>query len=878
MSTSTVNEEGDVEFVSEGPLRPVLEYIDLLSDGEDEAGVCMNEDEVDRQKAQAASTLDRLARQVAVQKKKRAEKCKAFKEKVILQQAHGRRELADSHCSSEDSNDAKRCVAMWLKMPGLKPGVINTGTDWSRRSAALPVRHSPQNCPVLNCGRVYDCVPLLDGHLKRFDHSPCDPTIMLKGSPAPVYACVACARHFETKELWRSHMASKISSDASGHVSSQTCQMIACFACPACFLFFNIKDECLQHMAAKSHFTHSISLSGIVSEPAPIPVPQYVKNRLIALSKEVSFRVKCTICSKVLTSHMEAKAHFNVQCRQGYATAEADQTLTQIMKQLMVLGQCLSCTKIFFHQKDIDEHKEQTLHETQIIKSVEQALLVYSNYREIQRNLKVTPSQSSKRTSAASLHSDIEEKHDSIWSPAKRKRIFSSSSQTKLNGFTKVAFFCECGLKYMDEDTVSKHLLAINQIFYKCAVCGKLMSESSIARLHMSRFHGGNHLSNFTYNCRKCSVEMPRLEDIMSHVALSHHGHTYFEEREDTSEDVLSGPSQKACSSTESRAPVSIPPTSKAEERWMCRMCEDMFESEEAVHEHCSDLSSHSFQRFMCGHCPQKFFKESTLRRHCANEHNNQLAIRYFCGLCDSMLYDSHQEFMNHYTSLHSRDYFHFAKKESSSPIPQASIELPTTSKSLSQHCLCMGFQKSKDETKSTYTRCMKLLATEGKCTYACHRCEAKTHSYAEIRTHMYLKHESMGKDKSFDVTCVLCSLSLKDVPSFHLHYHALHCSLEPCVSSRINKASSSFVEEPAIAKIVNAKEIFPDTDAEEFKSVKEIIISSPDSTEEDLKKSQDTFDDEMKLALALSAEEAKKPTEFEQDMEEAVKRSLLDF
>lgn len=42
----------------------------------------------------------------------------------------------------------------------------------------------------------------------------------------------------------------------------------------------------------------------------PIPVPRYAKNRLIALCKDIAFRVKCTACSKVLTSHMEAKAHF----------------------------------------------------------------------------------------------------------------------------------------------------------------------------------------------------------------------------------------------------------------------------------------------------------------------------------------------------------------------------------------------------------------------------------------------------------------------------------------------------------------------------------------------------------------------------------------
>lgn len=43
---------------------------------------------------------------------------------------------------------------------------------------------------------------------------------------------------------------------------------------------------------------------------APIPVPRYAKNRLIALCKDVAFTVKCTTCAKVLTSHMEARAHF----------------------------------------------------------------------------------------------------------------------------------------------------------------------------------------------------------------------------------------------------------------------------------------------------------------------------------------------------------------------------------------------------------------------------------------------------------------------------------------------------------------------------------------------------------------------------------------
>lgn len=44
----------------------------------------------------------------------------------------------------------------------------------------------------------------------RFDHSPCDPTIHLKGSPSELFACVACGQHFQTKEAWRKHLESKV--------------------------------------------------------------------------------------------------------------------------------------------------------------------------------------------------------------------------------------------------------------------------------------------------------------------------------------------------------------------------------------------------------------------------------------------------------------------------------------------------------------------------------------------------------------------------------------------------------------------------------------------------------------------------------------------
>lgn len=46
--------------------------------------------------------------------------------------------------------------------------------------------------------------------LIRFDHSPCDPTINLKGCPSELFACAACARHFQSKEEWHKHLESKV--------------------------------------------------------------------------------------------------------------------------------------------------------------------------------------------------------------------------------------------------------------------------------------------------------------------------------------------------------------------------------------------------------------------------------------------------------------------------------------------------------------------------------------------------------------------------------------------------------------------------------------------------------------------------------------------
>ncbi|TRY65233.1 hypothetical protein DNTS_014047 [Danionella cerebrum] len=840
-SATSEDLEDEVEFVSEGPLRPVLEYIDLLSDGdgedkeEDGASSAANpiEDQVDLQRAQAVSTLDRLAQQVALEKQERAEKCKAFKEKMISQQAHGRRELSISH---GDSADAKRCVDIWLKMPGLKPGSISAGSLWrQQRMVPAEARSTPQMCPVINCRRRFDNAALLQGHLKRFDHSPCDPSITLRGVlELGISACVCCGRHFPSEEAWRQHQCL-----SEGPAVSRSRQTIVCFACPTCCFLFNSREQCNSHMSASRHQRRAISLSDETAPVGPVPVPEFVKKRLLELCKEIRFSVRCTICSQPLTSHMEATAHFNVNCRKGSAIATAEQTVVDVMRKMAIVAHCTTCPKVFYSSEEMEQHRGESSHAVKRVGRLDVALLLYS---------------------------DSQTRKDPSMPSAKRRCLENLQSQTKRGKpHPPLAWFCECGLRFTEEEEARKHLQSINQIFHKCGVCGKLMGEPSITHLHMSRFHGGAHLSNFLFYCRKCKVEMPRMEDIMAHIGIRHKGHCYYREREDT---VTDRHAAKASTSVETEARSVSPPKP---ESWLCRMCEDLFDSEATVKAHCGDLSSHSFQRFACGHCPQKFFKDSTLRRHCAIEHNGDVALRYYCGLCDSMLFDSEREFQEHYGSLHSQDYYCMEERTNASRTGNTGINTDST------RCPCMASEKSKVEQKAVFTECMKQLAAEKKCKYRCEQCDENTQSYSSMKAHVLLKHQMQGAGKSFHVVCVTCSEVHSNVAMFHSHHHERHCDLNPCSDSRLDRERDAA---PATCCTITAEEICPQNNAEEFEDVKRAWSSAvPDGIKGSGDNGDDnTFDQDLKKAMALSLEEARIIETMNKELEEVLKRSMEDF
>lgn len=216
-SESTTDEnEDDIQFVSEGPLRPVLEYIDLVSSDDEEPSTSHSDenfkckDYIDHQKDKVALTLARLARHVEVEKQQKEEKNRAFREKIDFQHAHGLQELEFIQGHSE-TEAARQCVDQWLKMPGLRTNAANSGTKRSfQRGGRMWRSEKPILCPIMHCNKEFDNGHLLLGHLKRFDHSPCDPTITLHGPLANSFACAVCYEHFVTQQQYKDHLLSRV--------------------------------------------------------------------------------------------------------------------------------------------------------------------------------------------------------------------------------------------------------------------------------------------------------------------------------------------------------------------------------------------------------------------------------------------------------------------------------------------------------------------------------------------------------------------------------------------------------------------------------------------------------------------------------------------
>uniref|UniRef100_UPI00398E871C E3 SUMO-protein ligase ZNF451 isoform X2 n=1 Tax=Pristiophorus japonicus TaxID=55135 RepID=UPI00398E871C len=808
MSADKHESEEEVIFVSEQPLRPVLECIDLSSDEDGEGNIARRKrkpkDHIDWQKEKVLSTLDRLARHVEVEKQLKEEKCKAFQAKVDSQHAHGMQELEFIQGQSA-TEEARRCVDGWLKAPGLKPGVVSFGRGAGRRHTDAMVTTDPIDCPIMNCNRKFDNQHLLLGHLKRFDHSPCDPAITLHGSPSTLYVCVACCQRFINLQKYEDHLALQVDLlDPEGHRRDLEPQITQCFACPSCYLLFNLRDECLQHMAKTNHFLQTHKLSGEQGMRCPLPFPNYAKKLLISLCQEVPFQVKCTACQQMLRTHVELTAHFRTRCRRAGPVAVSAKDISQVAVIFKVKGRCLDCRKLFVDENQINQHTQQTMHNVQWIRTLEKAILEFCQFNEksstpsdlrmVLDHSKAKKSSPFKRPLAETWPGTRE---PSVPNSGKRCRrecndVYVKEEKAESEDFPRVRlWFCECCRRFDTEKAVEKHVMAANGIRHKCLVCGKLALDAGIIGLHMSRSHGGAHLTHFNFWCDGCLAEMVTRDDLMSHIVECHSGHAYYYEKEVDEDELMAlepSSSKSAWRSVDLEGKdgkgLQLEPNSPergaaavAAGLWQCRLCEEMFESEESVAQHCGCLANHQFHKYSCGFCKKHFHKVETLYRHSRDQHDNKLSVKYFCGLCDDIEFNSEGEFLEHYKTFHAADYV-FVECRDTAADKEAEGELAAPEEHVRLSCGCRLLYSVKKLRKEDSRRCAQNLLGQGKLWFRC-SCSATAQSEEDFLIHLAEHHGAReAGGGSVAIKCI-CGKDFSDCDSAQMHYHSKHCTLQ---------------------------------------------------------------------------------------------------
>ncbi|NWH66272.1 ZN451 ligase, partial [Geococcyx californianus] len=509
--------------------------------------------------------------------------------------------------------------------------------------------------------------------------------------------------------------------------------------------------------------------------------------------------------------------HSRTRCRNSGPVAVSKKSISQVAEIFKTKGYCENCDQLFADINEITKHKQTTQHDIRALTTMEESILMFCHINGknkdqshlchvvdrsrplLKRRLSSSESTSEKGCTPSKCNSNLKDENED-----------DVANQRQGSACKVKAWFCECVQKFFTEESVEKHILAANRICHKCAVCGKLAENSSIIRLHMSRFHGGAHLTNFLLWCRACSVDL-REEDIMGHVSECHGGHSYYYEQEALEDEPMPSVSDAACiSAGESKgcvpSPVELSPErSPVLGKWQCRICEEMFESEESIKQHCMSLESHAFHRYSCGLCRNHFRKVGTLQRHFQEHPNQEVQIKYFCGLCGNLFFDTEEEFLFHYEEIHSKDYA-FVPEQIEVSIKKEEDFLPIE-KGDRLNCGCRTTYISRTNRRNDYVNCQKAMLQKGNLWFRCCFCSATAQNFADLNSHLTCHTSVKHKEEIYVVRCAACNKNFSDLESAHKHYHLKHCFLqEPEFSSLASESENTIFKFTASGACVDRK------------------------------------------------------------------------
>lgn len=495
--------------------------------------------------------------------------------------------------------------------------------------------------------------------------------------------------------------------------------------------------------------------------------------------------------------------HSRTRCHNSGPMALSKKSISQVAEIFKTKGHCENCDELFADKNQMTQHKQTTQHNIRVFTTLEESILMFCHVNGKHKNQSHLCHIVDRSRPLLKRHLSPNESTSEMGStPSKRKSYLKDKSEDKVanqsqgNTCKVKAWFCECLQKFFTEESVEKHILSANRICHKCAVCGKLAENSSIIRLHMSRFHGGAHLTNFLLWCRACSVDL-REEDIMGHITEFHGGHSYYYEQEAVEDEpmpsasdavsISAGEDKDCISSPVELSPESAPVVGK----WQCRICEEMFESEESVKQHCMSLESHAFHRYSCGLCRSHFRKVGTLQRHFQEHHNQEIQTKYFCGLCGNLFFDTEEEFLIHYKEIHSVDYT-FVPEQMELSIKKDEDFLPVEQGDLLT-CGCRTTYVSKINRRNDYENCQKAMLQKGNLWFRCCLCSATAQNIADLNSHLKSHTSVRPKGEMYVVRCAACNKNFDDLHSAHQHYHGKHCFLQkPDLSSLASESEDT--------------------------------------------------------------------------------------